>query len=110
MPDSLVYSLNFGRNDYNDDFMSRGEWVNYLIGDAFKLGDKTMNGGLGIPVDLSLAFHTDAGITPNDSVVGTLAIYSTQTDKGRFGDGVSRLASRDLTDLVQHQIVTDVRA
>jgi len=110
MPDSLVYSLNFGRNDYNDDFMSRGEWVNYLIGDAFKLGDKTMNGGLGIPVDLSLAFHTDAGITPNDSVVGTLAIYSTQTDKGRFGDGVSRLASRDLTDLIQHQIVTDVRA
>jgi len=110
MPDSLVYSLNFGRNDYNDDFMSRGEWVNYLIGGAFNLGDRTLKDGFGIPVDLSLAFHTDAGITPNDSVVGTLAIYSTQTDRGRFGDRVSRLASRDLTDLIQHQIVSDIRA
>ncbi len=110
MPDSLVYSLNFGRNDYNDDFMSRGEWVNYLMGDAFNLGTKTVKGGLGIPINLALSFHTDAGITPNDSVVGTLAIYSTQTDRGRFGDGVSRLASRDLTDLIQDQIVSDIRA
>ncbi|MCK7533310.1 MAG: hypothetical protein MZV63_20905 [Marinilabiliales bacterium] len=31
MPDTLVYSPNRGKNDYNDDYMSRAEWVNYLL-------------------------------------------------------------------------------
>ncbi len=105
MPDTLVYSPNRGRNDYNDDYMSRSEWVNYL---AHK-PDSVLQAGLGIPVDLSLAFHTDAGITPNDSIIGTLGIYSTLSNGGRFPDGTSRLASRDLTDIIQTQIVEDVR-
>lgn len=110
MPDTLVYSLNEGRNDYNDDFMSRGEWVNYLMGAP--LGPERARGsaGLGIPVDLSLAFHTDAGVTDGDSVIGTLAIYSAQRNDGLFPDGVSRLASRDLGDVIQDQLVQDVRA
>ena len=36
--------------------------------------------GKGIPVDLSLGFHSDAGITPNDSIVGTLAIYTLRSE------------------------------
>ena len=52
MPDTLVYTPSNYRNDYNDDYQSRGFWVNYL------------NEELGLPVDLSLAFHSDAGITP----------------------------------------------
>ena len=109
MPDTLVYNLNAGRNDYNDDFMSRGEWVNFLIGAP--LGPTPNPGlpGLNIPIDLALAFHTDAGTTPNDTVIGTLAIYSTQRDNGLFRDGVSKMASRDLTDLVQDQVVNDIR-
>jgi len=105
MPDSLVYSPNKGKNDYNDDYMSRAEWVNYLL----RRPDTTSAGGLGIPIDLSLAFHTDAGVTPDDSVIGTLGIYSTITNGGRFPDGTSRLASRDLTDIVQTQITEDIR-
>ncbi len=104
MPDTLVYSLNREKNDYNDDYMSRAEWVNYLTGTAGKNGTE----GLGLPVDLSLAFHTDAGITPDDSIIGTLGIYSTAAGEGKFPDGVSRLASRDLTDIVQTQIVDDM--
>lgn len=104
MPDTLVYSLNREKNDYNDDYMSRAEWVNYLTGTAGKSGSE----GLGLPVDLSLAFHTDAGITPDDSIIGTLGIYSTAAGEGLFPDGVSRLASRDLTDIVQTQIVEDI--
>ena len=104
MPDTLVYSPNRGKNDYNDDYMSRAEWVNYLTGAA----DADSNAGLGIPVDLSLAFHTDAGITAGDSVIGTLAIYSTATGEGKFPDGKSRLASRDLSDIIQTQIVEDI--
>ena len=108
-PDTLVYSLNEGKNDYNDDYMSRGEWVNYLVGSPAGPTKNRNADGLGIPVDLAFAFHTDAGITPGDSVIGTLGIYSTWADKGIFPDGSSRMTSRDLTDLIQTQIVEDIR-
>jgi len=106
MPDTMVYSPNKGKNDYNDDYMSRAEWVNYLV----RRPDSAGSAGMGIPVSLSFAFHTDAGVTPDDSIIGTLGIYSTITNGGSFPDGTSRLASRDLTDLVQTQVTDDVRA
>jgi hypothetical protein len=105
MPDSLVYSPNRGKNDYNDDYMSRAEWVNYLV----RKPDSADAPGMGIPIDLSFAFHTDAGVTPGDSIIGTLGIYSTITNGGRFPDGTSRLANRDLTDIVQTQVTEDIR-
>jgi len=104
MPDSLVYSPNKGKNDYNDDYMSRAEWVNYLAG----MAGPDNNSGLDIPLDMSLAFHTDAGITIGDSIIGTLGIYSTASGGGKFTDGKSRLASRDLSDIIQTQIVEDI--
>ncbi|MCG8580118.1 MAG: xanthan lyase [Bacteroidales bacterium] len=110
MPDTLVYSLNDEKNDYNDDYQSRGEWVDYLMGapnGPTKDRDVT---GLKIPLDLAFAFHTDAGVTPNDSVIGTLGIYSAERDNGTFPNGTSKLASRDLTDVIQTQIVNDIRA
>lgn len=109
MPDTLVYSFNEGRNDYNDDFMARGEWVNYLMGAPLGPQNYRNIRGLRIPIDLTLAFHTDAGVTPGDSVIGTLAIYSAERDGGVFPDQVSRLASRDLSDVIQSQIVSDIR-
>jgi len=109
MPDTLVWKLN-DANDYNDDYQSRGEWVNYLVGTpSGPKADRSIR-GLGIPVDLSFAFHTDAGVTDNDTVIGTLGIYSTAYDGGYFPSGLSKMASRDLTDLVQSQIVEDLRA
>lgn len=105
MPDSLVYSPTNYKNDYNDDYQSRGGWVNYLMAAP---GSKTK--GLGIPLDLSFAFHSDAGITPDDSIIGTLAIYSTAAENGKFPDGSSRMASRDLSDIIQTQIVNDLRS
>lgn len=112
MPDTLVYDLNNNIKDYNDDYQSRGEWVNYLVGAPFGPNKKRMTRGLGIPIDLSLAFHTDAGLTTNDTVIGTLQIYSFEDaeDKQTFPDGISRLANRDLSDIMQTQIVEDLRA
>jgi hypothetical protein len=110
MPDSLVYTPNVNKNDYNDDYMSRALWVNYLIDDPYKKAKGAVQGGLGIPIDLSIAFHTDAGVTPGDSIIGTLAIYSTGSDLGKFPDGTSRLASRDLSDIIQTQVVEDIRS
>ncbi len=111
MPDTLVYNINGDTLDYTDDYQSRGEWVNYLVGNPCG-PNKDRTKGLGIPIDLSLAFHTDAGITRNDTVIGTLSIYSvTDYDSNYvFPDGVSRLANRDLADIMQTQIVNDIKA
>jgi hypothetical protein len=105
-PDSLVWDLKKDEdNDYNDDLRCRGEWINYLM----ESNNKNTT-GLNIPIDLSLAFHTDAGITDNDTVIGTLGIYSTKEGKSKFPSGLSKMASRDLTDIIQTQIVNDIRA
>ena len=109
MPDTLVYTPTNYRNDYNDDYQSRGYWVNYLTADPFGSFSDKNSGGLGLPVDLSLAFHTDAGVTPGDSVIGTLAIFYSLADSGKYPSGTSRLASRDLSDIIQTQVVEDIR-
>lgn len=112
MPDSLVYNLNDDKNDYIDDYKSRGEYVNYLYGAPFGPNIDRNVKGLGIPIDLSLAFHTDAGSSLSDTTIGTLAIYSTtDLDSQRvFPNGVSRLANRDLADIMQTQIVDDIKS
>lgn len=111
MPDTLVYNLNDNKNDYNDDYQSRAEYGNYLYGAPFGPNKNRNVKGLGIPIDLSLAFHTDAGITKNDTTIGTLSIYSIEDfDTSKiFPNGVSRLANRDLADIVQTQIVNDIK-
>ena len=107
-PDSLVYNLTLGKNDYNDDYLSRGEWVNELVGRAKPQYNNKYADGKNIPVDLALAFHTDAGVTSGDSIIGTLAIFSTARNNGLFPNGQSKLASRDLADMIQSQVVTDI--
>lgn len=111
MPDSITYNLNNDSDDYKDDYQARAEYGNYLFGAPFGPNKNRNEKGLGIPIDLSLAFHTDAGITRNDTAIGTLMIYTiTGLDtQNVFPDGVSRLANRDLSDIVQTQIVDDIR-
>lgn len=105
--DPDVWCQNEDESDYKDDFMCRGDWVRWISGGS-EMNPKEK--GLGIPVDLSLGFHTDAGTTPNDSIVGTLAIY-TLTSEGRqnLPGGESRMTSREYADMVQSQITHDLR-
>lgn len=129
MPDSLIYVLNkekidysnrgenaalyakreAGKNDYKDDYQSRGEWVNYLLGAPNGPSANPNVRGMGIPVDMALAFHTDAGTTPDSAIIGSLMIYDTTYGKPEFPNGQSRWASRDLSDIVQTQIVDDLQ-
>jgi hypothetical protein len=110
MPDTLVWLLNTKKeNDYIDDYQSRGEWINYLMGAPNGPLKNRNTQGLEIPIDLAFAFHTDAGFAASDSVVGTLAIYSTTMNNTSFPNGISKMASRDLSDLIQSQIVLDLR-
>lgn len=102
-----IYTPNQNSNDYNDDYMSRGKWVNVLSGgSAMNPGEN----GYKVPLDLAFAFHTDAGTTLNDSIVGTLGIY-TRFSQGstKYPDGSDRFVSRYLTDLIQTQIVEDIK-
>ena len=75
IPDS-IYSPTHGANDYSDDYKDRGIWVNYLAGGTKAVPDMQ---GLNIPIDMSLAFHSDAGTVYGDSIIGTLGIYQTSS-------------------------------
>ena len=108
-PDS-VYSCSKGTNDYNDDYRSRGIWVNYLAGGSEVLPNHK---GLNIPVDVSFCLHTDAGNTGNDSIVGTLLIYCTKEDGVQFSNyrnGTPRIMSRDFANILSTEICDMIRA
>lgn len=100
-----VYSPFHGKDDYKDDYTDRGHWVNYLAGGSRVLPDEP---GLNLPVDLSFALHSDAGVRKDDSFVGTLGIYYTNGGAS-YEDGTPRMNSRILTDMVMRQITNDIR-
>lgn len=94
MPDS-VYANQEG--DYRDDIFCRPQWVNH------------MRDNLNVPIDLAMAFHSDAGTLGGDSIVGTLGIYYTARKRGKFADGTSRMLSEKLCKSIVNQVVNDVR-
>ena len=105
IPES-VYSPYHGGDDYKDDYTGRGHWVNYLAGGSSVLPKQK---GLNIPIDVSMALHTDAGKRNDDSIVGTLGIYYTNGGKN-YADGTPRMNSRVMTDMIMTQIVGDIKA
>lgn len=103
-----VYSQNDGTNDYKDDYMSRGDWVAWMSGGS---SINIKKSGKRIPFDLAFGFHSDAGVTTDSTVIGTLAIYTYKSEnKTDFETGDSRMTSRELASQVQSQIVNDLRA
>lgn len=107
VPDT-IYSRTDGANDYSDDFQSRGFWVNYLAGGSSVLPSKP---GLNIPIDMAFAFHTDAGLRGNDSILGTLAIFTVENTekKSTYARAKSRWNAREMTDIIQSQITDDLK-
>ncbi|MCI1647025.1 MAG: xanthan lyase [Bacteroides sp.] len=106
MPDS-VYNGRKGTNDYADDINTRSNMINYLSGGSiFNPKEK----GLGIPFEMSMALHSDAGFDKKDQIIGTLGIYTTQYHKGVLTAGTDRYASRDLSDLLLTQLQQDIRS
>ncbi len=103
-----VYSYTNNMNDYNDDYVSRGRWVNTISGGSSKNPDYK---GLKIPIDMAFAFHSDAGTFLTDSIVGTLGIYTRfSNDSDKYPTGESRMYGRELTDIIQTEIVNDVKS
>ena len=105
--DKSVWSPEDADSDYSEDFMCRGDWVDWISGGSYMNPKKN---GKGIPVDLSLGFHTDAGVHPADTVIGTLAIYTYKSkNETKLPGGESRMTSREYADIVQSQIVHDLQ-
>lgn len=99
-----VYSKD-GADDYSDDIRTRSYVQNYLArGSAYLPGDS----GLCVPLELSLAVHSDAGFRKDNSYIGTLGIYTTGYYENVTGAGLSRLTSRDLADIVMTQVTNDL--
>mgnify|MGYP003293936323 CR=1 FL=1 len=110
-PNSISTMLE-GQNNYRDDITCRPHWVNWLAGGT-SVSPRTE--GLRIPVDVTLALHTDAG-TSLDKTVGTLGIYSSTGYNGKdikskkFPNGRRRTVSKQLAQYVHGQIVKDIRS
>lgn len=106
VPDT-IYSDTGGDNDYNDDLRGRGYWVNYLCGGSKILPDSI---GLHIPIDAALAFHSDAGNEPGDSIVGSMGIYYTGRGKKEryYANGTRRTQSQKLAQCILGKISQDI--
>lgn len=106
LPDTL-FNTEGGTNDYNDDIRSRSLMTNYFGGGSvYQPGTR----GEGVPFELSLAIHSDAGVRRDGEVYGTLGICTTTDNDGRadYVSGLSRQASSDLAATLIRSVVEDL--
>lgn len=103
MPDT-IYSTYAGEDDYKDDINVRSFATNLLCGGSLYNPEQE---GLKVPLEMSIAVHTDAGIK-TDGIVGSLGIATTRTSDGRLATGCSRLLSRDLAEEVLTSVTHDM--
>ena len=102
-----VYAGYKGQNDLSDDINVRSRTINYLSGGSVF---NPKEPGLGVPLEMSMALHSDAGFRTDDRIVGTLGIYTTHFNDGKLAAGTDRYASRDLTDLFLTRLQQDIRS
>lgn len=101
-----VYSSKNGCDDYGDDINVRSNMTNWLAGGSTYV--PTLEGKK-VPIELSLAVHSDAGYTTvNDSIIGSLAICTTSFNDGRLNSGVSRMISHDFADSLLTGLQRDI--
>ena len=101
-----VYAGRKGENDYTDDINTRSNTINYLSGGSVYNPGQT---GLGVPLEMTMALHSDAGCSKDDEIIGSLGIYTTDFNNGKLNSGMDRYASRDLADILLTQIQKDIR-
>lgn len=102
-----VYAGYKGNDDMSDDINVRSRTINYLAGGSVF---NPIEQGLGIPFEMSMALHSDAGFKKGDQIIGSLGIYTTNFNNGRLAAGTDRYASRDLADLFLTQLQRDIRS
>ena len=103
-----VYSSKDGLDDYGDDINARSLMLNYLAGGSCYVPQKE---GLGVPMELSLAVHSDAGFDRSgEKVYGTLTICTTDNyGDSLFNNGLPRTMSTALANDLLRNTTNDLR-
>ena len=101
-----AYSSKEGRDDYGDDVNARALISNWWAGGSVFLPTKS---GLGIPIELCLGIHSDAGADRRSkNIVGSLAICTSYFNDGRLATGVTRNLSvsfaESLLETIHHDL------
>ncbi|MCQ2197844.1 MAG: hypothetical protein MJZ60_10030 [Bacteroidaceae bacterium] len=100
-----VYSAKKGTSDYGDDINARPMATNYLSrGSVYLPGDS----GLNVPIEMTLALHSDAGWRRDMGHIGSLAIYTSDFEEGVLPSGLSRKAVSALGDIFLSQAKNDL--
>lgn len=102
-----IYGGRKGENDYIDDINTRSNAINYLSGGSVY---NPKQSGLGVPLEVTMALHSDAGCSKIDELIGSLGIYTTDFNDGKLNAGTDRYASRDLADILLTQIQKDIQS
>ena len=103
-PDSVTSFYN-NLEEYKEDIQVRPRMTDWLSGNSvFNPGYD----GLGIPIELSIGIHTDAGKNFGDTINGTLGICTTQMKDSILGTGMTRDVSRDVTDQILSEMQRDI--
>lgn len=109
-----IYGNKEGKNDYAEDINVRSYAANFLArGSVYFPPDSAyvpIDSGRCVPLEVSIALHTDAGYTRDDANIGSLSIYTTDFLEGFLPAGLSRLTSRDFSDIVLSQVDGDMRS
>ena len=101
-----VYSSKEGRDDYGDDVNARALISNWWAGGSVFLPTKP---GLGIPIELCLGIHSDAGADRRSkNIVGSLAICTSYFNDGRLATGVTRNLSVSFAESMLETIHHDL--
>ena len=101
-----VYGGRQGKNDYADDINTRSLMTNWLGGGSVYMPALS---GKKVPIELSLALHSDAGFNPDGkSTWGALAICTTDFNDGMLNSGVSRFTSKDFAKALRDNLVEDM--
>ncbi len=103
-----VYGGRLGMNDYADDINTRSLMTNWLGGGSVYMPAME---GKHVPIELSLALHSDAGYSHDGkSTWGALSICTTDFNDGMLNSGISRFASKDFAKALRDNLVTDMSA
>jgi hypothetical protein len=101
-----VYSSKGGTDDYGDDINVRSYLTNWLAGGSVYVPALD---GKSVPLDLSLAVHSDAGFSRNEKeIIGTLSICTTNFNDGKLNSGISRNSSKVFATSLLNNVYDDI--
>lgn len=101
-----VYSSKDGADDYADDINVRSLMSNWLSGGSVY---NPVQEGKGVPLELSLAIHSDAGYAKDGKGLwGSLAVCTTDFNDGRLASGITRQISKIFATHLLDNAVSDL--